>query len=257
MLNKKLIPVAVPLVALILLVAAIMSVGAQPKQAVNVPAGAIVDSPNAVMANDTPKKAVPDAPALPTAAQPGAVTESFDSASLDNWRGTSESTVQWVAKDGRLQKELPASDGPSSAPALFVSKDTGFSDGTIETFYYATSGEPVGIVLRGSDAGYYRVVLYMNVSTNTASKARIERITPAGTEVVATAPFSAFAGYKLEQWQHLLVSAQGNTISVSVDGNQIMSATDSSFASGWAGVWAVSDRGASFDNLRIQRNAGR
>jgi hypothetical protein len=141
-----------------------------------------------------------------------------------------------------------------------VTKDSTFANGTIETEFYPTAGSPVGVVVRGSDSGYYNVVLNMNVSTNTQPKAWIERVTPTSTDVIATAPFSAYHGYNLQQWQDLLVTTQGNTITVSVDGNQIISATDTSsnaLASGWAGVWTLADRGASFDNLRIQRNAGR
>jgi Domain of Unknown Function (DUF1080) len=256
MLSKKLIPVAVPIVALVLLVAAMMSVGAQPKQGVHIPPGAIVQSPNAVMSNDTPKRPVPAAPSL-SAAQPGALSESFDGRSLDAWRGVTDSAITWVAQDGRLQQFLPLTEEPADVPALFVSKDAGFVDGTVEAQVYATAGSPVGLVFRGSDAGYYRLVVDMNVPTNTQSKARIERVTPDGTTVVASAPASAFAGYSLETWQHLLVSAQGSSITVSVNGTQILSATDTTFTKGWTGVWTLADQGASFDNIRIQPSAVR
>jgi len=233
-----------------------MSVGAQPKPAVNIPPGDIVVSPNAQM-NETPRKPVPAAPSL-TNATAGALTETFDGKALDAWRGITDSPVTWVAKDGRLQQYLALEDEPSDDPVLFVSRDASFGDGSVEAYYYSTGGQPVGIVLRGSDQGYYRVLLYMNVSTNTVSKARIERVTPTRTDVIAEAPVSAFPGYALESWQHLQVSAQGNTITVSVDGNQIMSATDSAFAKGWAGVLTLADGGgASFDNIRIQPNAVR
>lgn len=257
MLNKKLVPIVVPFVALIMLVAAMMSVGAQPKAAVNIPPGDIVVSPNAQM-NETPRKQVPTAPSLADAPQAGALTETFDGKALDSWRGITDSAVTWVAQDGRLQQYLPLEAEPSDDPVLFVSKDANFGDGSVEAYYYSTGGQPVGIVLRGSDQGYYRVLLNMNVSTNTVSKARIERVTPTRTDVIAEAPVSAFPGYALETWQHLQVSAQGNTITVSVDGNQIMSATDSAFTNGWAGVWTLADGGgASFDNIRIQPNAVR
>jgi hypothetical protein len=261
MLNKKLIPVAIPLGLLVLLVAAMMSVGAQPNPSVHIPSGDIVESPNARMANDTPRRAVPAAPGLP-AGQAGALTETFDGKTLDAWRGITDSPITWVAKDGRLQEYLSLADETSDDPALFVTKDSGFANGTVETYFYATGGGPVGIVLRGSDQGYYRVLLHMNVPSNTMSKARIERVTPDHTQVIAEAPISAFAGYDNEHWQLLQVSAQGNAITVSVDGRQIMSTTDGTlndqaFLKGWAGVWAQADLGATFDNIRIQPSAVR
>jgi hypothetical protein len=250
-LNKKLIPVAIPLVTLGLLVAIMMSVGAQPNPSVHIPPGDIVVSPNAHMANDTPRPPVPVAPSLP-AGQAGALTETFDGKALDAWRGITDSPITWVAKDGRLQQFLPLVEEPSELPALFVTKDAGFANGSVETYFYATGGGPVGIVLRGSDQGYYRVLLHMNVPSNMVSKARIERVTPDHTQVLVEAPISAFAGYDVAHWQHLQVSAQGSAITVSVDGRQIMSATDGTLAKGWAGVWAQADLGASFDNIRIQ-----
>ncbi len=112
--NKKLVPVAaIPLVALIFLVAAMMSAGAAPTAGVHVPPGAIVDSPNARMANNSAPRPVPVAPALPNAAQPGAVTETFDGAPLTAWQGISDSSVNWVAGNGRLQEDLPITQGPS------------------------------------------------------------------------------------------------------------------------------------------------
>ena len=169
--NKKLIPVAaVPLIGLILLVAAMMSAGASPTQGVRVPPGAIVDSPNSRMANDTPPRPVPAAPALSPATQPGAVTEDFSGQALDAWQTTGDGPTTWVARDGRLQEDLPLVDGPSDQNTLFVTKDTKFTNGSIETELYATAGSPVGVVLRGSDQGYYRITLDMNVSTNTKSE---------------------------------------------------------------------------------------
>jgi hypothetical protein len=261
MLNKKLIPVVIPFVALVLLIAALMSVGAQPKPAVNIPPGQIVDSPNAQMPNDTPRPPVPAAPAL-SAGQPGALTETFEGKALDAWRTISDSPLTWVAQDGRLQQYLPLEDEIADVPLLFVSKDAGFGDASVEAYVYPTSGQQVGLVLRGSYQGYYRVTLYMNVPTNTASKARIERVTPTKTDLVAEAPVSTYPGYALERWQHVQATVQGTTITISVDGKQIMSATDSAlgssaFSKGWAGVWSLADQGASFDNLRIQPSAAR
>lgn len=261
MISKKLIPVAIPIVALLLLVASIATLGAKPKTAVRIPPGLIVDSPNAQMANDTPRKPVPTAPNLPPATQPGALTETFDGGALDSWRGLTDANIQWIAKDGRLQQNLPLEETPSEQVALFVTKDTSFSSGSVESYFYPTGGTPLGIVLRGSDAGYYRVTLYLN-QPNDKPKALIERVTSNKIETVATAPVTTYPGYGLEQWQLLKVDASGSDISVSVDGHQIISATDANptganFAQGWAGVWTLADQSTQFDNVRIQRIAGR
>ena len=259
-LNRLLIPV----VALLLLAGAAITLGAQPKPGYRIPAGELVDSPNAASMPETARNPVPEAPALADAPQPGTSVASFDGSSVDGWQGINESGVNWVAREGRLQQEIPQSDLPSEQNALFVTRDANFADGSVETYFYATAGSPLGIVLRGSATGYYRVALHMNVSTNQVSKAYIERITTDSTgivksETLASADFAAWQGYALEHWTLAKATVQGNRITVSIDGREIMSATDSTnaFSRGWAGIWTQSDNGTQFDNIRIQRVAGR
>jgi hypothetical protein len=169
-----------------------------------------------------------------------------------------------VALAGRLQQDIPVSEIPSEQNALFVTQDSNFADGSVETYFYATAGSPLGIVLRGSDSGYYRVVLHMNVSTNQVSKAAIERISIDADGVskrveLAKGDFAAWQGYELEQWTLAKATVEGNRITVSVNGREIVSATDAeaTYANGWAGIWTQSDNGTQFDNIRIQRLAGR
>jgi hypothetical protein len=253
-LDKKLL--VVPIAALLLLGAGVTAMGAQSNTGMRVPPGELVDSPNARMANDTPPRAVPAAPGLPTGSQPGQVTESFDGSSLDAWLAITEGPANWVARDGRLQQEIPMNDLPTEDVSMLVSRDTNFADGSIETYVYPTAGTPLGIVLRGSNGGHYRVVLHMNIP-NESSKAWIQKVSGNSEQTIAKATVSEYAGYNLEQWQLLKVAAQGSTITVSVDGRQILTANDSTFAEGWMGVWSLSDRGASFDNLRVQSGAQR
>jgi hypothetical protein len=238
--------------------------GAQPKQPYRVPAGELVESPNAASMQETPRKPVPQAPALTEAPQAGAVAATFDGSTLDGWQSLNESATNWVAREGRLQLDISGEEIPSEQSALFVTSDTSFADGSVETYFYATAGSPLGVVLRGSANGYYRVALHMNVSTNELSKAYIERITLGreGTvkrEVLGSAEVSTWPGYTLEQWTLLKASVQGNRITVSIDGREIMSATDNTnaYGQGWAGIWTQSDNGTQFDNIRIQRVAGR
>ena len=253
--SRKLLPVVVPLTALVLLVAALVNVGAQPKPGIRIPPGEIVDSPNAQSMTDTPRRAVADAPALPTSGGNAAIAD-FEGSALDDWRAITSTNVEWVAESGRLQQRLPLSEIPSYEPTLFVTRDTSFVDGSVEAMVYATSGSPVGVAFRGSDEGYYRVVLHA-AAPNDKSKAWIERVTGSVTERIAEAPIAAFSGYDVETWRYVKVTAQGSNITVAVDGNTILTASDSKYSSGWAGIWTLADQGASFDNIRIQRSAAR
>lgn len=252
--SRKLIPVVVPIAALMLLVAALANVGAQPKPGIRIPPGEIVTAPNAQSLPEVARRPVPAAPDLPSSGQ-GAQAVTFSGDSLDGWQGVTDTKIEWVAQDGRLQQSRPLSEIPTYEPMLFVTRDTSFEDGSVETMFYPTSGSPVGVVLRGNGQGYYRVVLNMSLQTNDKPKASIERVNGNVVERIAEAPVSTYAGYSLEAWQYLKVTADGSNISVAVDGQTIMSATDTTYQRGWAGVWTLADQGASFDNIRIQRGA--
>jgi hypothetical protein len=98
-------------------------------------------------------------------------------------------------------------------------------------------------------------VLFFNVNTNQVSKATIEKVTANKVETLVDAPFATYPGYDLETWTLLKTTVVGNQITVSINGKDIMSATDAAntFTQGWVGVWSYADGGASFDNIRIQR----
>ncbi|HEX9987979.1 MAG TPA: hypothetical protein VGE45_05805, partial [Chloroflexia bacterium] len=165
---KRVIPVAV---LLLIVAGAFALAGAQqaPGSGVRVPPGDIVESPNARNGSmSNPRQQVPLAPALPAANGSVAFSADFSQASLDAWRplvstplGAVPST--WVAKDSRLQQRGDAQGEVSNNQAVLLVKDVTFTDGTLDAQVYPTSGEPVGLVLRGSDSGYYRLNLYPNL----------------------------------------------------------------------------------------------
>ena len=262
---KKVIPVAA---LLLIVVGAFALAGAQqaPGSGVRVPPGDIVESPNARNGSmSSPRQQVPQAPSLPAANGDVAFSADFSQSSLDAWRplvSTSLGAVPstWVAKEGRLQQRGDAQGEVANDAAVLLVKDVTFSDGTLDAQVYPTSGEPVGLVVRGSDVGYYRLSLYPNLP-NASPKASIERITPTGTTVVGEVAAGAFAGFSYEAWNTISITAQGSRFTVSVNGTQIMDVTDTSASkavqSGWLGVWTMSDMGAQFDNIRVQQAAGR
>ena len=131
-----------------------------------------------------------------------------------------------------------------------------FADGSLEAAIFPTSGSPVGLAFRGTDAGYYRVVLNRKNSSD-AAKVTLEKVTADGVKAVASAPVSAWAGFNSGEWQTVSINAQGSNISVSINGTTLIEASDSTFTSGWAGIYSWADMGSQFDNVRIQQVAGR
>ena len=247
MVNKKLASILIATVALAIV--GVISLGARQQQGVRVPPGAIVESPNARSSN-RPAPVVPDAPALPSTSSPIAFQEDFSS-NLGNWQTVQSAPATWGARDGRLQQWGDAQGEPVDEPSVLAINNLSVGNGRIEAYIYPMGGDGLGLAFRGSDAGYYRVELYQNLRGND-SKAVLKKVTPNGGSELASVPVSTWPGYKLAAWQLVTVDLAGSNITVSVDGKQVLSTTDSSFPSGWAGVWTLANTGAQFDNVRIQ-----
>ncbi|HUP28397.1 MAG TPA: family 16 glycoside hydrolase [Chloroflexia bacterium] len=254
MFNKKLV-----FVVALLLVAAVVAVGANQVSGVKVPPGNIVDSPNASYTGEVKPNQVPGAPELPAPAASSNVlfNESFNSDSLDAWRSLDDTTTAtWQAKEGRLNQMGDARGESADEDAILLAKDVTFDNGVVEASLYNTSGAPIGILFRGSDAGYYRLTLHGKTPGNN-SKLLLQKFTPSGVQDLASAPVTTWPGYTLGKWNQVAVTATGAEISVSIDGTQLLTANDSTLSSGWVGVWSFADMSARFDNVRIQHTAGR
>jgi hypothetical protein len=245
MVNNKLILVA----ALAVIAVGMVSLGASQLQGVRVPPGPIVVSPNAGVGLPKPL-VVPDAPALPEVAQ-ASFQDDF-SGELGQWQTVQTAPATWVVRDGRLRPFGDANGVPSEEPSVLAIKGLSMSDGKVEAHVFPTSGDPVGLVFRGSDAGYYRLDLYPNLP-NKYGKAILNSVTSKGVERLVETPVSTWPGYKYNQWQLVTVTLAGTSITASLDGAQVLTANDSSFNAGWAGVWTVANTGAQFDNVRIQQ----
>lgn len=252
MFNKKIVPV----VAILVLLAAAVAVGASQSRSVSIPPGELVESPNARVNGNVPRPPVPDAPALPAASMQLVFSDDFGKSSLDGWQTIESAPGKWVARDGRLVQGGDTDGDPADEDALFVVKDVVFTDGILEAAIYPTSGSPVGLAFRGTDAGYYRVVLNRKNKTEVA-KVVLQKVTADGVKEIASAPVSTWAGFNSGEWQAVSVNAQGSSIAVAINGTTVIETSDSAYASGWAGIYSWADMGSQVDNVRIQQVAGR
>ncbi len=243
------------LAALLVLTTAV-ALGASQTMQTQVPPAAIVESPNARANPGQPRPTVYPAPGLPDASAPVEYYTDFGKG-LDGWQSLPSAQARWEVTQGRLVQAGDTSGDIADEDAVLIISGVTFKDGTIEAHVYPTSGAPVGLVFRGSDAGYYRLTLFNDVP-NDSPKALLQKVTPEGIRDIASVPVTSFAGLTLARWQHISVTANGTHITVSVEGRPLIEASDPSFSAGWAGVWTYADMGAQFDNVRIQRqSAGR
>ncbi len=248
MFSKKLLPVLA--IALLLLGAAAAVVGATGSQQVRIPQGSIVTSPNADKGVvDTGRPQIPLAPQNPQARPNASYTDDFSADTLSKYEPLASAPGAWKVKDNRLQQRGNEDEELGDAPAVLVAKGATFSNNTLDVQVFPVA-LPAGVVFRGSDAGYYRFTI-LREQTNTASKAVLEKVVGNSVTTVASVPTSEYAGFTPNTWQAVQVSAVGNHITVAINGKQVLDASDASFSSGWAGVWASSDATTQFDNVRI------
>jgi hypothetical protein len=254
MVNKKTLPV----VAVLLLLAGAIAIGlgARQEQGIRVPPGEIVESPNARAASQNQEARTPQAPDLPASSEKTLFQDSFDT-TLSGWTlvNIAESPANWVSHEGRLEiwgdQQM---GGPTNEPSVLANPSAAMTDGTFQAYVYPTAGEPVGLVFRGSDAGYYRLDLYPKLAGNTGPMAalfRVDGLQGDGTRGEEIAAASTYPGYEFSEWQLVSVTAIGDRFTAQVDGQTVLEATDSTFDSGWAGVWTITGYGAQFDNARL------
>jgi hypothetical protein len=255
MVNKKTLPV----VALLLLLAGAMAIGmgARQEDGIRVPPGEIVESPNARATGQGQEAQTPQAPALPASSEKTLFQDSFDS-TLNGWSvvNSAEYPASWVNFQGRLEIRGEQNNGEATnEPSVLANASANMGDGTFQAHVYPTGGEPVGIVFRGSGAGYYRLDLYPKVAGNTGAMAALFRIEGNGNTGEQIAASSTYAGYELSRWQLVSVTAVGSRITAQVDGQTILEANDSTYTSGWTGFWTITGYGAQFDNARLLANS--
>lgn len=248
MFSKKLLPVLA--IALILLGAAVAAAGATGSQQVRQPQGSIVTSPNADKGVvDTGKPQIPTAPQNAQAGANPTYNDDFSADSLNKYEPLSSAPGSWKVKDNRLQQRGTEDEDLGEAPAVLLVKGNTFADNTLDVQVFPVA-MPAGVVFRGSDAGYYRVTIRREQAGN-ASKAVLEKVVGDKVTTVASADVNAYAGFTPNTWQAVQVNAVGSHITASINGKQVLDATDASFAAGWAGVWAPTDAATQFDNVRI------
>jgi hypothetical protein len=253
MVSKKTLPV----VAVLLLLAGAIAVGmgARQEQGIRVPPGALVSSPNAKATGKGPQPTTPQAPQLPAADAQVGFLDDFSKVGLNGWTVANEtdSPASWVAVDGRLEIRGDQNGNPSGEPSVLVNRGTTLGNGTFQVHVYPTAGEPVGVVFRGSDKGFYRLDLMPNLGSTTHSRAVLNRVDGSGKgEKIAES--ASYKGYEYSKWQLVTVTVNGSSIVARVDGRTVLEATDSAFSSGWTGVWTVTGYGAQFDNARLMQS---
>jgi hypothetical protein len=154
----------------------------------------------------------------------------------------------WQTLNGHL---VPASDA-NTLPALYASAlvtgDPLWQDYQVSTAAYVSANDEVGLVARANAQGYYVFKLLPQGRTPALILARYEE--PNHTFVpLATV---ATGGYVERRWYQLALAVHGAQLTAYVDGQAVLSAHDTTYARGQAGVTGYPEGGLEFDNFAVQ-----
>lgn len=173
-----------------------------------------------------------------------------DNYGLDNYTGPGGYTRCFFS-----QGQLHAFGQPTYFSPCYA-KATNYQDFVLQVKMTIISGHSGGLVFRANytnDAGYqFRISTDGTYILNRIILDQQGNPQPAG-ETIASGS-SAFVRQGANQTNQLGVMAQGNTISLFINGKYVASATDSTYHSGQVGVYVDSDAGAvegAFSDLKV------
>lgn len=175
-----------------------------------------------------------------------------DAKNLDGWAlvgpKLQEGTPLWELRDGMLVQR-----GVEGVLALdeqtgFVTGDAAWKDVTVSAEALARDTKELGLIVRQQGDSFYRFrALVLGTGTNSGNYI-LERVV--GDEVTRLATFDG-AELSADAWHTLALTAQGQTLTASVDGKELGSAEDATIATGRAGVSTLAMSGAYFANVQV------
>ncbi len=192
-------------------------------------------------------------PDLATAGEPVAASFDFDGleagaalpAGFWPYRG------QWrLAAAPGAEKGLVLRQGRETLPwavLLVAGPGRALRDGTVRVRLMPLTGiadQSGGILFRAQDPENYYVVRPNAIEDNFRLYVVKDGVRTTLADLKVTPPAAG-------AWHELEVSFVGDTFRATVDGKDAIEAKDSTFASGWCGLWTKADSVTLFDDLRI------
>jgi hypothetical protein len=153
----------------------------------------------------------------------------------------------WKVANGHLIPYSDAQDLPSLYTTALVGGDPSWRDYSVSAAGYVSNNDELGVVARASDKGYYVFKLFPQGQKPGMALLRYDAAREAFTELAS----AESGGFAPRVWTTLRLTVRGETLTASVDGQDVLTARDTTLAAGRAGVAAYAARGVEFDNLTV------
>lgn len=201
-----------------------------------------------------PTPTVPAKPGDNAPAGSRAYGDRFDAQSLDNYEivDTTDdpfgSKAVWDVREGALFQDRTSPIGdPSERETLAIVRASSGSDYTISAKIYDEGNAAFGLVARRQGDSYYRFSM-IGDEYQATPKIRLDKVV--GETVTPLAEVDG-PGYAFREWYTVELSVNGSTIEARVNGEAVLSATDSELTSGQAGLYTRAFGNIRFDDVVI------
>jgi hypothetical protein len=176
---------------------------------------------------------------------PGALA---DWAILDPDASMPEDSANWIAQGGvLLQDRTGAAHDPSTNETMAVCGDPSWTNYTVSAKVYDQENATFGLIARRQGASFYRYRIIASNLSGTPKQVLEKVIDGVATPLVTRET----PGYEQSQWHTVALSVAGATIRVTLDGQLVAEATDTTLRSGQAGLYTRALGGIRFDDVTV------
>jgi Domain of Unknown Function (DUF1080) len=187
------------------------------------------------------------------------LAEGFDSPdALQTWQfldltdpnRPDDQVANWIIQDGRLlQDYVGLARNLGTWETVALTGDTAWTDYTITAKVYDRQNVAMGLVARANGTNFYR---YRAVPASLADGTITTHVLEKVVDGVATPLTSATdAGYTQREWHQVSMNVRGSTITVWLDGVLVLTAQDTSFPAGQAGLTTYAVGEIFFDDVTV------
>ncbi len=159
-----------------------------------------------------------------------------------------EDASNWLVEDGQLiQDRSGFAKSPSERETMLVAGKTGWADYVVSAKVYDVQNATFGLVARRQGDNFYRYRVIADVYEATP-KHVLEKVVNGVVTPLATLDGP---GYAQRKWHSVSLRVVGSKIEARLDGALVLQATDSTLASGQAGVYTRAFGGIRFDDVAV------
>jgi len=194
-------------------------------------------------------------PPTTTASKEVLLQDDFNDGDMDGWT-TGGLSGSWSVVNKQLKQDSNNYDGTEGAGSgtykstYVIAGETSWTDYTISVDILPVDDDGIGVLFRYKNEGDYLRFLWVGHETSKGPFMRIEKVVN-GAHTVLETLITEETRYAPSTWYTIKIDVSGNLITVYVNNELKISATDSSLFQGKIGLDSYAQVGVLFDNVVV------